>query len=55
MMAVCTYPARAAALHPSRELIHNHGNISVKRGEWVLDNSRDAKKIEAVFASLAGQ
>jgi hypothetical protein len=55
MMAVCTYPAQAAALHGSRELIHNHGNIFVKRGEWVLDNSRDAKKIEAVFASLAGQ
>jgi hypothetical protein len=53
MMAVCTYPARAAALHGSRELIHNHGNIYVKRGEWVHDNSRDAKKIEAVFASLA--
>jgi hypothetical protein len=53
MMAVCTYPARAAALHGSRELIHNHGKIFVKRGEWVQDNSRDAKKIEAVFASLA--
>jgi len=53
MMAVCTYPARAAALHASRELIRNHGNIFVKRGEWVIDNSRDAKKIEAVFASLA--
>ena len=55
MMAVCTYPARAAALHPSREIIHNHGKIFVKRGEWVHDNSRDAKKIEAIFASLAGQ
>jgi len=53
MMAVCTYPARAAALHRSRELIHNHGKIYVKRGEWVHDNSRDARKIEAVFASLA--
>ena len=53
VMAVCTYPARAAALHGSRELIHNHGKIFVKRGEWVHDNSRDAKKIEAVFASLA--
>ena len=53
MMAVCTYPARAAALHRCRELIHNHGNIYVKRGEWVHDNSRDAKKIEAVFTSLA--
>jgi hypothetical protein len=55
MMAVCTYPARAAALHPSRELIHNHGKIFVKRGEWVHDKSRDAEKIEAVFASLAGE
>jgi hypothetical protein len=55
MMAVCTYPARAAALHRSRELIHNHGKIYVKRGEWVHDNSRDAKKIEAVFASLAAR
>jgi hypothetical protein len=55
MMAVCTYPARAAALHRTRELIHNHGKIYVKRGEWVHDNSRDAKKIEAVFASLATQ
>lgn len=54
MMAVCTYPARAAALHGSRELIHNHGKFFVKRGEWVHDNSRDAEKIETVFASLAG-
>jgi len=53
MMAVCTYPARAAALHPCRELIHNHGKFYVKRGEWVHDKSRDAEKIEAVFASLA--
>jgi hypothetical protein len=53
MMAVCTYPTRAAAFHQSRQLIHNHGQIFVKRGEWVHDNSRDAKKIEAVFASLA--
>jgi hypothetical protein len=53
MMAVCTYPARAAGLHGSRELIHNHGKIFVKRGEWVHDNSRDAKKIEDVFASLS--
>jgi hypothetical protein len=52
MMAVCTYPASAAALHRSRELIHNHGRIYVKRGEWVHDKSRDAKKIEAVFALL---
>jgi len=36
-----------------RELIHNHGNIFVKRGEWVHDKSKDAEKIEAVFASLA--
>lgn len=53
MMAVCTYPARAAALQRSRELIHNHGKIYVKRGEWVHDNSMDAKRIEEVFASLA--
>jgi hypothetical protein len=53
MMAVCTYPAQAAALHGSRELIHNHGKIFVKRGEWVHEKSRDAEKIEAVFASLA--
>ena len=53
MMAVCTYPARAASLTASRELIHNHGNIFVKRGEWVHDKSRDAKNIEAVFSSLA--
>jgi len=53
IMAVCTYPARAAALHGSRELIHNHGQIYVKRGEWVHDKSKDAEKIEAVFASLA--
>lgn len=54
IMAVCTYPAQAAALHRSRELIHNHGKIYVKRGEWVHDKSKDAEKIEAVFASLAG-
>jgi hypothetical protein len=53
MMAVCTYPARTAALHRSRELIPNHGHIYVKRGEWVHDNSTEAKRIEAVFASLA--
>ena len=53
MMAVCTYPARATKLHGARELFHNHGNIFVKRGEWVHDNSRDARNIEAVFASLA--
>jgi hypothetical protein len=53
IMAVCTYPARAAALHRSRELIHNHGKIFVKRGEWVHDKSKDAEKIESVFASLA--
>ena len=55
VMAVCTYPARAAALGRCRELIHNHGNIFVKRGEWVYDRSRDARNIETVFASLAGQ
>ena len=54
IMAVCTYPSQSASLCACRELIHNHGNIFVKRGEWVHDQSRDAKKIEAVFASLAG-
>jgi hypothetical protein len=53
MMAVCTYPTRAAALQGSRELIHNHGKIYIKRGEWVHDKSKDAERIEAVFASLA--
>jgi hypothetical protein len=53
IMAVCTYPAHAASLCRCRELIHNHGKIFVKRGEWVHDNSRDAEKIESVFASLA--
>jgi len=52
IMAVCTYPASAAAMCGCRELIHNHGNIFVKRGEWVHDRSRDAERIEAVFASL---
>jgi hypothetical protein len=55
IMAVCTYPAQAAGLHQCRALIHNHGKIFVKRGEWVHDNSRDAEKIEAVFAALAAQ
>jgi hypothetical protein len=50
MMAVCTYPVRAVALHRSRELIRNHGKIFVKRGEWVYDDSRDAKRIETVFS-----
>lgn len=53
IMAVCTYPAQAANLCRCRELIHNHGKIFVKRGEWVHDKSKDAEKIEAVFASLA--
>jgi hypothetical protein len=53
IMAVCTYPANSAALCGCRELIHNHGNIFVKRGEWVHDKSKDAERIEAVFASLA--
>jgi hypothetical protein len=53
IMAVCTYPAHAAARGQCRELIHNHGKIFVKRGEWVHDKSREAEKIEAVFASLA--
>jgi hypothetical protein len=55
IMAVCTYPAQAAALCRCRELIHNHGKIFVKRGEWVHDKSKDAEKIEAVFVSLAAQ
>lgn len=37
MTAVCTYPARTAALDRSRELIHSHGKLFVKRGEWVHD------------------
>jgi len=55
IMAVCTYPAQAAAMCQCRELIHNHGKIFVKRGEWVHDKSKDAEKIEAVFVSLAAQ
>jgi len=55
IMAVCTYPAGAATLCRCRELIHNHGKIFVQRGEWVHDKSKDAEKIEAVFASLAAQ
>lgn len=55
IMAVCTYPAQAATMCQCRELIHNHGKIFVKRGEWVHDKSKDAEKIEAVFASLAAQ
>jgi hypothetical protein len=53
IMAVCTYPAAAATLCACRELIHNHAHIYVKRGEWVHDKSRDAERIEALFASLA--
>lgn len=53
IMAVCTYPAGAAAMSRCRELIHNHSKIFVQRGEWVHDKSRDAERIEAVFASLA--
>ena len=53
IMAVCTYPAKSASMCGCRELIHNHGRIFVKRGEWVHDRSRDAERIEAVFASLA--
>ena len=55
IMAVCTYPAQAATMCQCRELIHNHGKIFVKRGEWVHDKSKDAEKIEAVFASLAAR
>lgn len=53
IMAVCTYPSTAATPCRCRELIHNHGKIFVKRGEWVHEKSRDAEKIEAIFASLA--
>lgn len=53
IMAVCTYPAQSAAMCGCRELIHNHGSIFIKRGEWVHDRSRDAANIEAVFAALA--
>lgn len=53
IMAVCTYPAGSASLCACRELIHNHGNFFVKRGEWVHDKSRDAERIETVFAALA--
>ncbi|MCC8363622.1 MEDS domain-containing protein [Lysobacter sp. A6] len=53
MMAVCTYPVQASAMCGCRELIHNHGNIFVKRGEWVHDRSKEAANIEAVFAALA--
>jgi hypothetical protein len=53
IMAVCTYPTKSAALCRCRELIHNHGKIFVKRGEWVHDKSKDAERIESVFASLA--
>lgn len=55
IMAVCTYPAGAATLCQCRQLIHNHGKIFVKRGEWVHDKSKDAQKIESLFASLAAQ
>ena len=53
IMAVCTYPAHAATLCRCRELIHNHGQIFVKRGEWVHDRSKDAEKIESIFTTLA--
>lgn len=55
MMAVCTYPAEAATQCQCRDIFNNHGKFFVKRGEWVHDKSKDAEKIEAVFASLAGQ
>lgn len=55
IMAVCTYPAASAAICGCRELIHNHGKIFNKRGEWVHDKSKDAERIESVFASLAAQ
>jgi hypothetical protein len=55
IMAVCTYPAQAAALCHCRDMIHNHGKLFVKRGAWVHDKSEDARRIETVFASLARQ
>jgi hypothetical protein len=55
MMAVCTCPARAAALQGSRGLIHNHGKLFIKRDEWVHDKSRDTEKIKAVFALLVAE
>jgi hypothetical protein len=55
IMAVCTYPAQAAAMCGCRELIHNHGKLYIKRGEWIHDKSKDAERIEAVFASLAAE
>jgi hypothetical protein len=53
-MAVCTYPAKSAALGRTRELIHNHGKIYVKRGEWVHDNSMDTQKNRSCL-HLTGQ
>lgn len=53
IMAVCTYPTKSAGFHICRELIHNHGNLFVKHGEWVYDKSRDAEKVEAIFTALA--
>lgn len=55
IMAVCTYPARSAAMCQCRELIHNHGNIFVQRGEWLHDKSRDAQRIEELFVALTAQ
>jgi hypothetical protein len=53
IMAVCTYPTRAAAMCRCSDLIHNHGKFFVKRGEWTYDLARDAEKIESAFSSLS--
>jgi hypothetical protein len=55
IMAVCTYPAHAAGMGRCRELIHSHGNVFVQRGEWVHDKSKDAEKIESLFASVSAR
>jgi hypothetical protein len=52
IMAVCTYPHESADMPRCRELIHSHGKVFVKRGAWVHENTRDAAKVEALFASL---
>ena len=52
IMAVCTYPAQSAALCQCRELIHNHGKIFIKRGEWVHDKSKDAASTPSSQHSL---
>ena len=54
-MAVCTYPGESAALGQCRELIHNHGRIFVQQGAWVHDRSKDAQRVEAIFATQTAQ